>query len=55
MLSFGKTKAINGFGLMRERTLAILHCANGQNITWIANALFNDQYLNRAVSQGCYP
>ncbi len=24
---------------MRERSLAILHCANGQKITWIANAL----------------
>ena len=29
----------NGSGLMRERSLAILHCANGQKITWIANAL----------------
>lgn len=50
-----KEKAINGSGLMRERCLAILHCANGQKITWIVNALFNDQYLDRAVSQGLYP
>ena len=29
----------NGSDLMRERSLAILHCANGQKLTWIANAL----------------
>ena len=29
----------NGSGLMRERSLAILHCAEGRKITWIANAL----------------
>ena len=28
----------NGSGLMRERSLAILHCANGQKLTWIAQA-----------------
>lgn len=29
----------NGSGIMRERSLAILHCASGKKITWIANAL----------------
>lgn len=29
----------NGSGLLRERSLAILHCAAGRKITWIANAL----------------
>ena len=34
----------NGSGLMRERSLAILHCAEGRRITWIAHAL-NRQVL----------
>lgn len=29
----------NGSGLMRERSLAILHCAAGKKILWIAHAL----------------
>lgn len=34
----------NGSGLLRERSLAILHCAEGRKITWIAHAL-NRQIL----------
>ena len=34
----------NGSGLMRERSLAILHCVEGKKITWIAKAL-NRQIL----------
>jgi len=29
----------NGSGLMRERSLAVLHCAAGKKILWIAHAL----------------
>lgn len=29
----------NGSGMMRERSLAILHCVNGKKITWIAKVL----------------
>ena len=29
----------NGSGLLRERSLAILHCAEGRKIIWIAHAL----------------
>jgi hypothetical protein len=29
----------NGSGLMRERSLAILHCSAGKKILWIAHAL----------------
>ena len=29
----------NGSGLMRERSLAILHCSVGKKILWIAHAL----------------
>lgn len=34
----------NGSGIMRERSLAVLHCAAGRKITWIAKAL-NRQIL----------
>lgn len=30
---------INGSGLLRERSLAVLHCADGKQISWIAKAL----------------
>ena len=30
---------INGSNLLRERSLAILHCAQGKKLTWIADAL----------------
>jgi hypothetical protein len=30
---------VNGSNQMRERSLAILHCADGKKITWIAEAL----------------
>jgi transposase len=35
---------INGSNLLRERSLAILHCAQGKKLTWIADAL-NRQIL----------
>lgn len=35
---------VNGSNQMRERSLAILHCAAGKKITWIAEAL-NRQHL----------
>lgn len=34
-----KELQINGSNQMRERSLAILHCATGRKITWIAEAL----------------
>ena len=30
---------INGSGMLRERSLAVLHCAEGRKITWIAQAV----------------
>lgn len=35
---------VNGSNLLRERSLAIQHCAQGKTLTWIAEAL-NRQIL----------